>query len=919
MIKKLRVLALLLCMASFGAVAETSEYDLSQDSLNALNDSLSETFGALEDRKLLSEQIKAGMVESLEEARIKYWRESIRLRQYFEPTLYNFDKPPRLSLEGNKLVLTYPGGNEKLGARVKVKMEYNKNGLPTADAYITARLSDMQIKVSSEIDVDEYGRVIFTSSPVLSVSNPRIELEGGSMFTDLLLSIVNPIIKEAVHSYLQGYHHSKAETFLATASLVGLATGLPVGLPEEYQSDGVIEDFNEGYQWLEGFEFEVIGAERELPVTAVIPNIEEIAINIDDKIDSVHMQYGSLLSMFSSTPSYKTWQEKYATPLTDSQKKALSRSAVSDERKLQSSGDSAMFTGFHLGSMAHRYAVRNDNESHRLLNDALTSVERLYALNNDSGLLARIATPESSILGPLIKERIGSGEHIMMNTLNGEKWIGRQDDGISRDMYVGVLFGLTSVYRMVDDKDLRLRAKRLIEMTADYLIDNTWVITEDRNTTDSTLEMKGTPTFWANAGYQKATILAVAAHVIPEKYGNQYEEAKKLLNSSWLNAVANVADPTIKYYKNNLFYTTLYTYLLVANNDEERDAILRAARIMDYYIGHHNNAFFTAVRGVYDERRPHWQREQAWEMLKEYLKRGHQNRYLGDDADMKEEVDKLEEYFVPELGEKLLLPSEPVPIAQRGFNQFLWQNSPFNFASTPANDARLEKLAVDTERLLRGHRQGSDVEQPGIDFSLVYWMLRYQESDNVYLEPLPSNLRAAKNPFDLTHPKIELANEGEVKEGWSEQAACVAPSNHFITGFGGRIQDGLVTTLHLEVRENKTDGSLGPRKVHKCGSEPDVDPEKFVSLPDNYVMTGFGGHVKSNNFIGLTIYGKKLDSMNATLTLGTKAVAGTTGLEMSFQSQSSTTVLRGLGLRVYESNIRGYVGYTQEIKEFPVY
>jgi len=836
-----------------------------------------------------------------------------------ESNYAHFDKPPRLSLSGSKLVLTYPGGSEGLGARVKVKMEYNKNGRPTTDAYITAKLTDFQIKITSDINIDEDGQITFKSPPILSVRNPRLIITGGNIFTDLVFSIVNPLIKEATHSYLQGYHHSKVETLLATATLSQLVTGLPIGLPKELQSNGAVSEFNDAFKWLDGYDFEIIGAKRELPITPNISNMEDIAINIDDKIDSVHMQYGSILSMFSGTPSYKTWQQQYSSPLTKAQKMALNRLHTNDSKKMQSTGDSAMFTGFHLGAMAHRYATKPNSESRRLLDRAMLSVERLYALNNDNGLLARIVTPEDSILGPLIKKREGTGEYIMKNTMNGKKWIGRQDDGISRDMYVGVLFGLTSVYRLADDQDLRLRAKRLIEMTADYLIDNSWVITEDRNITDSSLEKDGSPTFWANSGYQKATLLAVAAHVLPEKYEKDYKAAEKLLDTTWINAVGNVADPTIKYYKNNLFYTTLYTNLLVAKDDAARESILSAAKIMDHYIGHHNNAFFSVVRSIYDENRPEWEREQTREMLKRFLQRGHQNRYVGSDAAMRAEVDKFEEVFIPGLGGNLLLPSMPIPIAQRGFNQFLWQNSPFNFATTTTNDSRLKALNVDTERVLRGHRQGSNVEQPGVDFSLVYWMLRYQESRKSYLSPLPSKLRATPNPFGLTFPKIRMCHESDSKEGWTEQVKCMAPKNHFISGYGGRIKDGNITTLHIEIRQNRNDGSLGPRKIKRCGSAPNFDLEKFINLPEGYVMTGFGGHVRDNNFIGLTAYGKRLDSNNGRLTTNTTSVSGSSEQEMKFLSSSSTTALRGIGLRVYKSNIRGYVAYTNEVERFPVY
>lgn len=106
----------------------------------------------------------------------------------------------------------------------------------------------------------------------------------------------------------------------------------------------------------------------------------------------------------------------------------------------------------------------------------------------------------------------------------------------------------------------------------------------------------------------------------------------------------------------------------------------------------------------------------------------------------------------------------------------------------------------------------------------------------------------------------KLANPRTVTSGWGVDAKCSAPFNHLVTDFGGRMSNSnRITTLHLQVRPINADGSLGDRALVKCGAYPDHGLEKFVQILDGYVMTGFGGHVYKNNFIGLTAFASLYD------------------------------------------------------------
>lgn len=162
--------------------------------------------------------------------------------------------------------------------------------------------------------------------------------------------------------------------------------------------------------------------------------------------------------------------------------------------------------------------------------------------------------------------------------------------------------------------------------------------------------------------------------------------------------------------------------------------------------------------------------------------------------------------------------------------------------------------------------------------------------------------------------KLRLFNHNLITSGWSvrDSEYCSAPYNHVITGIGGRMDSrSRITTLVLEVRALLSDSSLGPVKRTRCGTSPDHSLEKFVSLPDGYVMTGFAAHSRRNNFVGLTAQGKRFDSSTGKLVGDTISLSdGTEGAEVEYKPNTSVRLLRSVGFRAYNSNFRGFKTYT---------
>jgi hypothetical protein len=97
-------------------------------------------------------------------------------------------------------------------------------------------------------------------------------------------------------------------------------------------------------------------------------------------------------------------------------------------------------------------------------------------------------------------------------------------------------------------------------------------------------------------------------------------------------------------------------------------------------------------------------------------------------------------------------------------------------------------------------------------------------------------------PVPEALPAVVL-QERQVEFAEPVEAALTAPPGYVITGLGARAHEDNITTLWLQVRPLRPDGTLGPAEELRGGWEPDAHLEAQVILPEGYVATGFGGRI----------------------------------------------------------------------------
>ncbi|MEK7691448.1 MAG: hypothetical protein AAB425_10560, partial [Bdellovibrionota bacterium] len=134
-------------------------------------------------------------------------------------------------------------------------------------------------------------------------------------------------------------------------------------------------------------------------------------------------------------------------------------------------GDGAIWTGTYLAMLAYKWTAtgRSDAEVETQMLDALSTVETLFAVSGQKGLLARSFAPP----GSNISLDDGNGIHVNADdavAYPGYRWTGN----ISRDQYSGIIWGLYTIERLVGDHlpGVRDRVTKLIVDFVTVLIDN---------------------------------------------------------------------------------------------------------------------------------------------------------------------------------------------------------------------------------------------------------------------------------------------------------------------------------------------------------------------------------------------------------------------------------------------------------------
>lgn len=392
-------------------------------------------------------------------------------------------------------------------------------------------------------------------------------------------------------------------------------------------------------------------------------------------------------------------------------------------------GDSAIWTGHYLAAEMFRYALTGEPEAlanaarvlggiHRQLNiaEGWQATVQGVAVKGQAGLLLRYCQPA--------ERPPGLGDDVVVLPWQGRDWLCLDD--VSRDQYMGVVLGLGAALRFLPEGPLKARAGQDAAGIARFLLAHGWNVAHPNGHVSTTFAHRPDMTLaiLRLASKADASLLpayeAHAAALAPMVAWPEYSETFAVGTS---------------YYKFNLDHAAVYTLASLEDEPARRAQYLQALDVLQKALGDHSNAHFDAVAFALTGQRA--LAAQAIDSLGDWLQRPrpmHPVDYRGLCGASIPCVP--EEYGEMTLGKEPAVklrwnpgPCEPLralhplPVGMRAYTDFLWQRSPF----------KLE--GGDDPRVLN----------PGIDYLLPYWMLRYHLEE----APAPS---AAMNPWPLPVP-----------------------------------------------------------------------------------------------------------------------------------------------------------------------
>lgn len=307
---------------------------------------------------------------------------------------------------------------------------------------------------------------------------------------------------------------------------------------------------------------------------------------------------------------------------------------------------------------------------------ALAGIQILFDVTG-TDTLARCAFPTDSPFGDdMASEEINNG--VYHGNIDGKAWtwIGNT----SRDQYVGVFFGLTVVWNVVEDAAIQNQVRTLVTRAMDRLLARNWSIV---------LPDKISTTFLLRPD-QQLMLAKLARRVNPDKYNGLYADLSKGAIGMVIPITIDVQDEHSSYFKFNLAYDTFYG--LLAQGYAGSDVVILARGLYDRVrrtTENHGNAHFNmidnAIRGQEDARDA-----QTRMLLGTWLKRPKRDDF----------VDLRSKYSSCGASDKAC---QVLPVDERVRTDFLWQRSPL---------------------LLYGGGTGT-IEGPGIDYTLPYWKVRF--------------------------------------------------------------------------------------------------------------------------------------------------------------------------------------------------
>lgn len=427
------------------------------------------------------------------------------------------------------------------------------------------------------------------------------------------------------------------------------------------------------------------------------PNdFESIIENVDQKILDHHFYHGTVHALKLNKSADNTWAQAYG-PSGDG--------IDGDVEGVVSLNNSAKLSGHHLASLVFRY--QQDKSAQKLadLKLALAGIDKLFSIHGHTGLLARSITPLDSPLGQqLIAGNYNVGSQLVMGSINNESWLAFQgENGISRDQYSGVLFGLATAYDLVEDASVKSQCKNLITEAVEYLENHFWIFEPDFFALTTAYSEKS-PQIWQGASHFKLMYLALGAHVNPEKFAAKLEQISKLADSAWLSTFFKVIDPYNDYEKFYTEITDLYTYFRIETNSERREQMKKVVRMLDFYLGHHRNVFFdTIVASIFPSKLSNKLNNMKVGLYK-FVNRSHRLvRHSSIDMNSIVKVNTI----LP-TGETVSMAKEALPTEFRDLTlENVWEKAAHHLDENDPNEDQLESV--------------------GTDLTLPFWMAKYHQ------------------------------------------------------------------------------------------------------------------------------------------------------------------------------------------------
>lgn len=379
---------------------------------------------------------------------------------------------------------------------------------------------------------------------------------------------------------------------------------------------------------------------------------EPDALRIDERIRERHLPHAGILNPV------------YASPDSDE--------VVSYSR----CGDSAIWTGHYLAAESYRYAVTKSPQSLDNIRAALHGIRILFDVTgNDT--LARCAFPVDSPWAAALV--LGENEHRpFQGTVDGQKWTYIAD--VSRDQWVGVYFGLTAAWNLVDDAEIRAIVRWLAVRGANSLLKRNWILRDP----DGAL----TTTFWGRAD-QQLMILKLVRRLDEDHFTGNYRAMSLTLAPETIVPISlEVKAPFTSYFKFNLDHISMYGLLTSGDNSYVRENYEKAWDILRRTTDDHGNAFFDVIARAIDG--PNERRDAGIRaMLDAWLERPRRDDWVDLRTELRLCADDRS--------------CDPIPVQRRVTTDFIWQRSPFQ---------------------VLGGGYGT-IEGAGIDYILPYWMARY--------------------------------------------------------------------------------------------------------------------------------------------------------------------------------------------------